>query len=135
MPSTRSKLAPLFTGDIEDPIEEFLQEYEELADNYRLTHRQKVETVVRYIDPSQRDLWKSLDGFINRDWHDLCRDLREEYIDPTPQGRYSKQKLIDLTNKTARLRMEDEGDVLKYYRDFNRLSRPLLDASRITAGE
>jgi len=135
MPSAHSKLAPFFSGNIEDPIEEFLQEYEELADNHGLNNRQKVETVIQYVDPSQRDLWKSLEGFSNRHWNDLCCDLHDEYIDPTLQGRYSKQKLIDLTNNTALVQMEDEGDVIKYYRNFNVLSKPLLDAGRITTGE
>ena len=31
--------------------------------------------------------------------------------------------------------MEDKGDVIKYYRNFNLLSKPLLDARRITTGE
>jgi len=46
MPSTCSKLAPIFSRGIKDPIEEFLQEYEELADNHWLTHCQKVEMVI-----------------------------------------------------------------------------------------
>jgi len=86
MPSARSKTAPFFLGRIDDPIEDFLQEYEELADSYRLTSRQKVETVIRYVAQSQRDIWKSLEGFITRNWNDLCRDLHVEYVDPTPQG-------------------------------------------------
>ena len=88
MPSARSQLAPFFSGDIEDPIEEFLQEYDELADSHELNSRQKVETIIWYINPSQHDIWRSLKGFINRDWHDLCHDLRDEYVNPTPQGRY-----------------------------------------------
>jgi len=135
MPSARSKHAPSFTGDINEPIEDFLQEYEELADSCGLTDRQKVETIIRYIDPSQRDLWKSLEGYGLCDWHELGHDLHQEYIDPTPQGQYSKQKLVNLTNRTSGLRMEDEGDVIKYYRSFNLLSKPLLDAERITTGE
>ena len=125
MSSARSKLASFFSGDIEDPLDEFL--HEELTDNKKIY--QKVETVIRYVDPSQRDLRKSLEGFINRDWDDLCRDLRDEYVDPTPQGRYSEQKLLDLTtgNKTTLVQMEDEWDVIKYYRNFNVLSKPLLD--------
>jgi len=31
--------------------------------------------------------------------------------------------------------MKDEGDIIKYYRSFNLLSKPLLDAGRITIGE
>src|SRR6266850_2016685 len=135
MPSARSKTAPFFSGNIDNPIEDFLQEYEELADSYRLNSRQKVETVIQYVAQSQRDIWKSLEGYINHDWVDLCCDLRDEYVDPTPQGRYSKQKLQDYTNRRARHQIEDEEDVLKYYRVFNRLSKPLLDSDRITTGE
>jgi len=135
MPSARSKTTPFFSGNIDNPIEDFLQEYEELANSYRLNSRQKVETVIRYVAQSQRDIWKSLEGYINRDWVDLCHDLRDEYVDPTPQGRYSKQKLQDYTNRRARHQIEDEEDVLKYYRVFNRLSKPLLDSDRITTGE
>jgi hypothetical protein len=46
MPSMCSKLMPVFSGNIEDPIEEFLQEFKELANNHGLTNRPKVETVV-----------------------------------------------------------------------------------------
>jgi len=31
--------------------------------------------------------------------------------------------------------MEDEGDIIKYLRNFNLLSKPFLDARRITTGE
>jgi len=122
-------------GDISEPIEDFLQEYEELADSCRLTDTQKVEMVIQYVDPSQCDLWRSLDGFILQDWDELCSGLHREYINPTQQGHYSKQKLTDLTNKMSALKMEDEGDIIKYYRNFNLLSKPLLDAGRITTGE
>ena len=132
MPSAHSKHVPSFTGDINEPIKDFLQEYEELADSCRLTNRQKVEAIIWYIDPSQHDLWKSLEGYTLCNWDELGHDLRQEYINPMPQGQYSKQKLVDLTNRTSGLRMEDEGDVIKYYRSFNLLSKPLLDAKRIT---
>jgi len=126
---------PFFSGNINDLIEDFLQEYNELADSYRLSSRQKVETVIWYIAQSQRDIWKSLEGYVNCDWSDLCRNLRDEYVNPTPQGRYSKQKLQDYTNRRARHQIKDKEDVLKYYRVFNRLSKPLLDSDRITTGE
>jgi len=38
-------------------------------------------------------------------------------------------------NKMSALKMEDKGDVIKYYRNFNLLSKPLLNARRITTGE
>ena len=45
MLSARSRLVPHFSSDIDHPIEEFLQEYEELADIHGLTEAQKVTTV------------------------------------------------------------------------------------------
>ena len=108
MPAPRSKLAPYFTGDVEEPIDDFLTEYEELADSNQLTQRQKVETVIRYVIPSEQDLWRSLSGYHNRNWDDLCDKLREQYVDPTPQGRYSRQKLLELTSSTAETLMQDE---------------------------
>ena len=135
MPLACSKHVPSFTGDINKPIWDFIQEYEELADRCGLSNCQKVETIIWYIDPSQCNLWKSLKGYITCDWNDLCLNLHQEYIDPTPQGWYSKQKLLEFTGKTSNLQMKDEGDVIKYYRSFNLLSRPLLDTRRITTGE
>ena len=67
MPSIQSKLAPRFLGNIEQPIEDFLEEYERLADRYGLTGPQKVEAVIRYVDRSQCHIWQHLPGFLNRD--------------------------------------------------------------------
>ena len=47
-----SKLAPYFSGEVNDPIKELSQEYEELADSNGLTSQQKVETIIQYVDPS-----------------------------------------------------------------------------------
>ena len=135
MPSMQSRLAPFFLGDIEDPVEEFLQEYKELANNYHLTSRQKVETVIWYVASSQCDVWKSLKGYVNHNWGDLCCELCDKYVAPTKNGCYSKQKLQELADNTTCAQMRDEGNVLKYYCKFYRLSKPLLDANQITVGE
>jgi hypothetical protein len=135
MPPARSKTAPRFSGKIDIPIEDFLKEYEELADGCGLTQHQKVETILRYVDTSQRHIWTSLPGFVTCDWDDLCRELCKEYISPSTQGRYSKQKLMELANSSAELPIEEEADIINYHRNFNTLSKPLLEAGRITEGE
>jgi hypothetical protein len=83
----------------------------------------------------EHDLWKSLTGYILHNWEDLCDKLHNEYIAPTVNGHYSKQKLQDLTNKTSQIPIEDEEGMLQYYWEFNRLSKPLVNARRITEGE
>jgi hypothetical protein len=135
MPLVRSKLAPRFLGDIEQPIEDFLEEYERLTDRYSLTGPQKVETVIQYVDRSQRHIWQHLPGFLNRDWDAFCDELREEYVTPTPEGQYSRQKLIEFANTYARKCMGDETDVINYQRQFNAQSKVLLNSGRMTERE
>lgn len=79
MLSRHSHHAPYFSGRVSDPIEDFLSEYEELADACGLTDYQKVQTIICYIPFSLRDLWKSLGGYLARNWLDLGLTLKEIY--------------------------------------------------------
>ena len=135
MPSTQDRLAPFFSSKIDYLVEEFIQEFEEIADGHRLTNQQKVETIIRYIDTSQHHIWKSLQGYLNRNWHNFCNELRNEYVNPTTQGQFSKQRLVNYTDKSAQVPMKDEADVIDYHCNFNSLSKLLLDEGRITTGK
>ena len=135
MPSVRSKLAPHFLGEIEHPIEDFLEEYEELADSCGLSNLQKVETIIRYVDHSQRHIWQSLPGYINRKWDDFRDDLCKEYVTPSAENQFSRQKLAEFANKYAQRRMNDKTDVINYQRQFNNHAKVLVKSGRITERE
>jgi hypothetical protein len=92
IPTPRSHCAPHFSGEIGDPIEGFLCEYEELVDSCGLSEREKVENVIRYIPPSLRYFWKSLGGYSTHDWTVFRQELVEFYDDPPPSSRYYKRK-------------------------------------------
>ena len=104
-------------------------------DKCGLTNFQKVETVIQYVDRSQCHIWQSLPGYINRDWDNFCDDLGEEYVNPSAKGQCSRQKLAELTNRYARKRMDDETDIIHYYRKFHTLAKTLIDSGRITKHE
>ncbi|KAH9017145.1 hypothetical protein EDB85DRAFT_1897794 [Lactarius pseudohatsudake] len=53
----RPTKAPFFAGLPDEPIADFLGDYGELADGHQLTEKQKVETTLRYIPHSLKDLW------------------------------------------------------------------------------
>jgi hypothetical protein len=91
--------------------------------------------VIRYVDPALRNHWKSMAGYTARDWDDFCRELRTEYVDPASDSQYSKRKLFDFLEDSAHYLMEEENDVLRYYREFNLLSKPLFDSGRLTSQE
>ena len=135
MPTARSHRAPYFSGRVGDSIEEFLDEYEELASSCGLSERQKVETVVRYIPKVLKDFWRSQDGYLARDWTDLRLTLEGIYDDTSALSHHSEQKLMDFVKQSSKHRMNDEEDVLQYYRHFLVLSKPLLDSHRLTYSE
>jgi len=131
----QSRLAPRFTGDVDQPIEDFLEKYKELVDKCGLTSLQKVEMVIRYVNRSQCHVWQNLPGYITHDWLDFHDELCDKYVSPTPEGQFSRQKLIDFATKYTRKRMGDETDVINYQRQFNNQSKVLLGTSRITVSE
>jgi len=126
---------PFFAGMSDEPIADFLSDYGELADGHRLTDRQKVETVLRYIPYSLKDLWKSLPGYATGNWMTFKRELERLYPDMDAETRYSRQGLTELVNLSARTRMRDEKDVLDYYRRFLAISNPLRTTNLISDDE
>jgi hypothetical protein len=114
MPSIRSKLMLCFLGNIEQPIEDFLEEYERLVDRYGLTGLQRVEMVIWYVDCSQCHIWQHLPGFLNHNWDAFHNKLRKEYVTPTPEGQFSRQKLVKFANMYTRKHMGDETDIINY---------------------
>ncbi|KAN0118727.1 hypothetical protein V8E52_004838 [Russula decolorans] len=135
MPPPRTNHAPHFSGQVGDPIEDFLREYEEFADSCSLTDRQKAETVIRYIPLFLRDFWKSQNGYAAGDWTGLKRELLDIYDDTSAHSRHSRQKLVEFVRRSVKLHMRDEEDVQNYYRQSIVLSKPLLDSHHLTIDE
>jgi hypothetical protein len=135
MPAPRSNRAPFFSGNMSDPLDDFLREFEELAHAHQLTDAQKVETVIRYVSTDLKDYWKSLDGYSTRNWTDFRLSLQTAYPDLNPRNRHSKQRLYEYIRQHSQARIRDELDVLRYYRHFNFLTKSLLDSRHLTEEE
>ncbi|KAH9956553.1 hypothetical protein BGW80DRAFT_1187177 [Lactifluus volemus] len=133
MPGPRSKKAPSFAGSRAESIDDFLLEYEELADFYQLSEEQKVETITRYTSPDFKDYWKDLAGYATLDWAWFCQSLRHAHPKRGPSERYTKQRLFDYASKCSLTRIRDEEDVLVYYQHFAQLAAALLSSQRLTA--
>ena len=135
LPPPHSHSAPYFSGELDEDIDEFLQEYEELTDKCQLTEEEKVKKVIRYVAKTHKDFWRAMDGYKTNDWEDLCEDLRASYLSATVEGRHSLHKLQDFVRDSARTRMNEEQDVISYHRKFLMLSKHLYDAQEITPKE
>jgi hypothetical protein len=53
------------------------------------------------------------------------------YLETPLERKYSKRKLSDFMNRTSKVRISEEKDVLDYFRQFNLLSKLLFDSNRL----
>ena len=64
---SRSRFAPYFSRGV-DVFEDFLEDFEDHANACKLSDSQRVDAIVRYIDPSSHEFCESGIGFRSRDW-------------------------------------------------------------------
>jgi predicted Fe-S protein YdhL (DUF1289 family) len=117
---------------MEQKLDDFLKEYKELADSNGLSSQQKVETIIWYVAVPHCNFWMAAEGYATHDWDDFCQALRKTYMDISTWGRYTQDKLRDFVWESCKHRRREEEDILQYYRQFQVLSKPLLDANRLT---
>ncbi|KAF8262850.1 hypothetical protein EI94DRAFT_1808196 [Lactarius quietus] len=132
MPYLKDHKAPHFSGEVGDRLDDFLQEYEELANLHALTAQQKLETVLRYVPTKLQDLWQFLDGYANHDWTVFRRSLEHVYRTTSTEAKYSKARLFQFVVHRSRYQMLSEEDVHRYYREFLVYCQPLITTNAIT---
>ncbi len=84
MPSPRLEYAPYYSG-CDDSFEDFLEEFKGQAYDCTLTDPQRVDVVIRYVDPSMHNFWRSLNGFCSHDWPLFQRSLINVFSSTTPR--------------------------------------------------
>ncbi|KAH9010335.1 hypothetical protein EDB85DRAFT_2161436 [Lactarius pseudohatsudake] len=134
MPSPRSKFAPYYSG-CADSFEDFVEEFEALAYDCALTDPQRVDMIIRYVDPSIREFWKSLNGYRSRDWPLFRQSLVTIFGNPIPRHQIMRQKLHSHVQDSSRRRMDCEDDVSQYYRQFLCYSAPLVHTGHLSEEE
>ncbi|KAH9047179.1 hypothetical protein EDB84DRAFT_1575483 [Lactarius hengduanensis] len=134
MPSPRSRFAPYYSG-YANTFEDFLEDFEGRAYDCALTDPQRVDTLVRYVDPTLRELCRTFDGFRSRNWSLFRQSLVNVFGNPTPRHQIMRQKLRSYVQDSSRTRMYCEDDVLQYYRQFIRFGLPLVHAGHLSEEE
>ncbi|KAH9028800.1 hypothetical protein EDB84DRAFT_1579281 [Lactarius hengduanensis] len=134
MPSPRSKYAPYYSG-CTDSFEDFVEQFEALAYDCALTDPQRVDVLIRYVAPSLRDFWRSLNGYHSRDWPQLRQSLVNIFGSITPRPQVMRQRLLNYVQDSSRSRMNCMDDVSQYYRQFLCLGEPLVHAGHLSEEE
>ncbi|KAI0277655.1 hypothetical protein BC826DRAFT_882421, partial [Russula brevipes] len=131
LPSHRSNKTPYFSDPNKESLTDFLFDFERLANNHNLSNPEKVDEVVRYIPPSTRNFWETLDGYSTRDWDTFSATIKALYPDPNIASAYTRQRLQDFVDLSARTRLKDFSDFMNYYRTFLHISNHLINTNQI----
>lgn len=110
MPVPHSHIAPYSSGQANDSLANFLHEYNILARGYSLTDAQKVDTILRYVPSHMHEFWRTLDGYINKDWSAFKDMLETLYPDTAAGNQYTKMGLQDFVNLLGKTRIMDEDN-------------------------
>ncbi|KAH9052810.1 hypothetical protein EDB87DRAFT_1825954 [Lactarius vividus] len=134
MPSPHSRFVPYYSGRA-NTFEDFLEEFESLAYDCALTDPQRVEVIIRYVNPSLRDFWRSLTGYHSCDWPQLRQSLINFFGSIIPRPQVMRQRLLGYVQDSSRTRMNSEDDVSQYYRQFLCLGKPLVHSGHLSEEE
>lgn len=100
MPAPRHRDAPYFDGQSRH-LMDFLDEFELLANQAQLDGATKCREVVRYAKSRDRNLWKTLAGYITPNWANLRAQIIALYPNAEGPNRYTMEDLRDLANAQA----------------------------------
>ncbi|KAJ4484317.1 hypothetical protein C8J55DRAFT_411932, partial [Lentinula edodes] len=125
MPAPGSTRAPdKFKGN-SSQLRDFLEEFEGHAVTQELTDDEKVRSILKYVDGMTKSYWKTLDGYEERDWAKMKTELFDAYPGAKKGHRYTVKGLLKLAESYAQKRIEEEADLIEYYRQFRIMSRLL----------
>jgi len=130
MPAPGSRCAPEFDSWNPEKLKEFLEEFEELAERYGLTTKEKTKMVVKYVDKEMKKFWKRLKEYRD-DYVMLKRKIMGAYSKTLLEDKPTVAELVKLVKKSAKRSIEDEEDLDIYYRKFWIVAADLVEADVI----
>ena len=101
MPVPGSRQALDFDLRNPEELQEFLEEFEELAKRCRLTMREKAKIVVKYVDRETRRFWTRLEGY-GDDYAKLKKKIIGAYSKNFLEDELAMTELIKLVKKSAK---------------------------------
>ncbi|HEV7737453.1 MAG TPA: retropepsin-like aspartic protease, partial [Chlamydiales bacterium] len=135
MPAPGSNRAPkTFEGD-EDAVAEFLERFEDCAEEAKLSNEDKVKFIFRYLTKQQKAVFKAFKGFQQLDWDEFKSSIQEAFEGAFDNSEYTKQTLIDLVRKESAALISTDAGLRRYQRDFHAVANVLISEDIITEEE
>ena len=126
MSAPGSRQAPDFDSRNPEELQEFLEEFEELAKRCRLIMREKAKIVVKYVDRETRRFWTRLEGY-GDDYAKLKKKIMGAYSKNFLEDELAMTELIKLVKKSAKGTIENKEDLDTYYRKFRNIAADLVE--------
>ncbi|KAF8809689.1 hypothetical protein BYT27DRAFT_7209974 [Phlegmacium glaucopus] len=93
MPEPGTKRAPEYDSRYPEELEDFLEDFEELAWKYELTSREKSKVIVKYADCEMKARWKKLEGY-NESYRLLKKKIMKTYRNNKKRSKLKKGRKL-----------------------------------------
>lgn len=124
-----------FDGDDND-IVEFLEHFENCAQDARLPDGEKVDYFMRYLSKKQKAVFRIFDGYSNRNWSSLRTAIVEdEFAAAFEQEICTRKSLVNFVTEAATKQITTVNALERYYREFRAIGQSLVAQKRMTQGE
>jgi len=136
MPIPGTKLAPeKFKGEY-NYVSQFIQHYECLCDQNKVTeNKEKCETITQYCSKKVGEFIEALESYSKSDWNQLKKDLLKFYDNDRSSKRYRQKDLIAYTEETKLKKIKDLSIWKRYTRGFVRIGGWLKSKDKISEDE
>ncbi|KAJ8582375.1 hypothetical protein M405DRAFT_719300, partial [Rhizopogon salebrosus TDB-379] len=131
MPAATSAKAPSFSGEKEDLLD-FLEAFEDLADENGLTDEQKCKYIVRYVSTRTKRWWTLLPGYAKRDFPLFKQTILAQYPGAEKGMHYTIRDLEGFVAKHADSDLSTETELMRYYHDFLPMADWLVTNKKIS---
>ncbi|KIJ24849.1 hypothetical protein M422DRAFT_274269 [Sphaerobolus stellatus SS14] len=135
MPAPGSNRAPKTFDGSEDDIADFLELFENCADDAQLPDTEKVAFIFRYLSRGQRDVFKTFEGYAELDWAVFKAAIEEAFEGAFKEKKYTRQSLIQYTRNHSAVPIKTDTELRAYQRGFQAITHYLIKEQTITEDE
>ncbi|KAG1864068.1 hypothetical protein C8R48DRAFT_773291 [Suillus tomentosus] len=130
MPIRGTANAPKFDGTT-DNLAEFIDTYEQLADEAGLQGLDRIKGIIRYLARDDRELWGGMPEAAVDNYSAFLDEVKVMYPGWDGKRRYALADLRAITREYANKPMPSCTELSSYLRAFRKVMQPLIDEDRI----
>ncbi|KAF8530747.1 hypothetical protein JB92DRAFT_3105950 [Gautieria morchelliformis] len=132
MPVPRLKKALMMFNGEEDAIAEFLDIYEQCADDAQLPKTERVKFMFRYIDQSQCLTFEAFEGYANEDWDVFSVAIKEAFGGVFQTKQCMRAALDTFIHTSAAKVITTDTKLRIYHRDFQGKAAYLINNKQLS---